>query len=469
MSDEQSKKKPSLAIWALGILAAAAFVILFWRGPWWFDSAHIRDTNLQPADGVVITGFRTGLVALAAGIIAGIGLWYTHQSHRHAERLYEHGQDQFNHARDKDREQAALTREGQVTGRYVEAIKLLASDKVHERLGGIYALERIMTDSDRDHRTIVEVLSAFLRTKLQEETGKDAADGEAAAVAGPSISRESAKTHLRTLEEDVKAALTVLSRRASTQRQAVPTELVGIHLVNCDLVGLSWEGVNLVRANLQGANLKQGNLSNVTLDDANLDRATLTRASLRDASLNGAVITAADLVRADLSGANLRGARLSHAILNNIKAPQARLTGARLEHVSLNGADLSDAELDRSRLDGARLREANLQRTNLQRADLQRANLEKVDFTGARLHQADLEGANLRGARLGEAEGLTEYMLLKARIDRSTVLPPGLAESAPLQDHIADLEARDAEEEEAAIDFALAMERERMGEASDEH
>ena len=81
--------------------------------PRWVDGAHLRTKNLEPADGVVITGFRTSLVALGVGFIAGLGLYYTHRSHQHTEKL-------FQHTRQKDREQAELTREGQVTERDVE-------------------------------------------------------------------------------------------------------------------------------------------------------------------------------------------------------------------------------------------------------------------------------------------------------------------------------------------------------------
>ncbi|WP_228902001.1 hypothetical protein [Streptomyces sp. DH1] len=156
-----------LVLTAVGVAAALAYILLLWRGPWWVDGPHLRKSGLQPADGVVITGFRTTLVALGAGAVAALGLFYTHRTHRHAEKLYEHSQEQFAHAREKDREQVTLTREGQVTERYVEAIKLLGSGNLHERLGGIYSLERIMNDSERDHRTVIEVLSAFVRTPPQ--------------------------------------------------------------------------------------------------------------------------------------------------------------------------------------------------------------------------------------------------------------------------------------------------------------
>ena len=61
-----------------------------------------------------------------------------------------------------------LSREGQVTDRYTKAIEQLGSDKLDVCLGGIYALERIARDSARDHPTVIEVLSAFIREHSHE-------------------------------------------------------------------------------------------------------------------------------------------------------------------------------------------------------------------------------------------------------------------------------------------------------------
>lgn len=201
------------------VLVAAivtAYGWLLWKGPWWFDGGHLRESDLQPADGVVITGFRTALVALGAGAIAGLGLYYTHRSHQHTERLFEH-------TRQKDREQAELTREGQVTERYVEAIKLLSSDNLTQRLGGIYALERIMRDSEKDHQVIVEVLASFVRQHAPIRQHARVPDGEPAA--------EPASRHP---EEHVQAAVTVLGRRPE-RAETMRINLSGIDLHGADL------------------------------------------------------------------------------------------------------------------------------------------------------------------------------------------------------------------------------------------
>ena len=56
-----------------------------------------------------------------------------------------------------------IAQEGQITERFARAIGQLGDTKLEVRLGGIYALERIARDSTRDHWTIMEVLTAYVR------------------------------------------------------------------------------------------------------------------------------------------------------------------------------------------------------------------------------------------------------------------------------------------------------------------
>ncbi|MCZ0999723.1 hypothetical protein O1M63_18925 [Streptomyces mirabilis] len=69
-------------------------------------------------------------------IFTALGLWCTRKKHELDQRQFEHAQQQFattlRETQQRDEQQAELTREGQVTGRYVEAIKLLASEKLYE-------------------------------------------------------------------------------------------------------------------------------------------------------------------------------------------------------------------------------------------------------------------------------------------------------------------------------------------------
>lgn len=57
------------------------------------------------------------------------------------------------------------TEEKQVTERFSKAIEQLGNDNIHVRLGGIYALERIANDSNKDYWQVIEVLTAYIREK----------------------------------------------------------------------------------------------------------------------------------------------------------------------------------------------------------------------------------------------------------------------------------------------------------------
>ncbi|MEU8851921.1 pentapeptide repeat-containing protein [Streptomyces sp. NPDC048564] len=432
--------------WPTAIVGTTLFLVGLVWGPWWLEGQHLRDKNgeLAPSAGVIVTGFRTMLVAIAAGVLTAVGLWYTHRN--------------FEHTRDKDREQTVLTREGQVTGRYVEAIKLLASERLHERLGGIYALERIMKDSDRDHRTIVEVLSAFARTKLQEaeskrQIGKDPAATGRAATSGREVSAE---RHL--LAEDVKAALTVLARRDTTQTENVPAEISDAPLAQHDLVGTKWRSMTLERVNFADSHLKEAHLDYANLDGADLDRATLAKASLRNVSLSGARLEGADLVSANLTNACLKAAHMPRAIMNKAVLSGANLLNANLDGTSLNQAILEGATMKRAKLRGARLRQANLKGANLEFAALSHANMHGAELSGARLKWADLDNTDLRGAKLDKALGLDVSQLLKARVNGTTTLPSDLADNPEVQKHIEEMEEMESDEQEAEVDARMAYE-----------
>lgn len=60
---------------------------------------------------------------------------------------------------------AEAAQDKQITERFTKAVEQLGSDNISIRLGGIYALERIANDSEKDHWTIMEVLTAFVREK----------------------------------------------------------------------------------------------------------------------------------------------------------------------------------------------------------------------------------------------------------------------------------------------------------------
>jgi uncharacterized protein YjbI with pentapeptide repeats len=316
--------------------------------------AHLLPEQRASAVNSARTTLVQGIVGLAA--LAGIFVaWQQLQTDREQSRT----------DREQLREQLTLTRQGQVADRFTRAVDQLGSAKLEQRLGGIYALERIAKESpDGDDRLVVaEVLTAYVRQH-----------------APPDRKPVSAQLlPLKARAPDVQAAMTVLGRRTVVATDP-PIEL---------------NNVDLRMADLHSVRLQQAILIRAQLEDANLDQAQLQGAYLSGAQLQGAILT-----YAQLQGAYLNGARLDDAILSDAKLQGANLSNAQLQGAILDSAQLQEARLNGAQLQGAYLNGAQLQRANLLAADLQNANLEAAELQEANLARAQLQASNLDGAHL---------------------------------------------------------------------
>ncbi|WP_148088185.1 pentapeptide repeat-containing protein [Couchioplanes caeruleus] len=370
----------SPAFWLPLALLAAAGLLVALLGPiaWWATPAkHLQGKDKADARNAT----RQVLLAAVGGLVLATGAGFT-------ARTY------------------FLTRRGQLTDRYTKAITQLASDKLTERLGGIYALEHLMTESEREHPTVVEVLAAFVRDQtigLKRTAPTPDVDG---VVYDPPDGYDWPSP-----TTDVQAALTVLGRRPHRQ-ETRPIDLTGAGLYYADL-----RGARLVKANLYQARLVDAALTHAYLQDATLIRATLTGANLVYARLHGADLHEAVIDQALLLEVDLRHANLSSASVKGARMRRAFLTAANLTDADLTGADLTAAELWNVDLSGANLTDAVLAD-----ADLAGAHLADADLSGA-----DLSGANLSGANLKAALGLTSTQLAHCRTDKRTVLPKDLS------------------------------------------
>src|SRR5262249_42040703 len=187
------------------------------------------------------------------------------------------------------RENLRVAEEGKLTERFSKAVELLGSDKLDIRLGGIYALERIARDSLKDHWTVMEVLTAFVREQSRAEREKLKRETEN--IQKPENSN-SDKSEIIRLREDIQAALTVIDRRKWIEEER-PHQRINLN------------NSFLKRANLSGANLRGAVLSRTNLTEASLVSTDLTEASLGDVKLNNAYLKGTKLIKADLTGADL--------------------------------------------------------------------------------------------------------------------------------------------------------------------
>jgi uncharacterized protein YjbI with pentapeptide repeats len=396
---------------ATGVVGAAvgvgALVVLLGPLAWQMGGRTLAE--LAPNDRIdVVNTDRQILLATAAGGAALVGLGFT------ARTFY-------------------LSRRGQLTDRYTKAITQLASDKLTERLGGIYALEHLMAESARDHSTVVEVLAAFIRENAPpiDNGFVDPRSIESVEEFAKIPAKKPPPPNPAT---DVQAALTVLARRPTDRTESNAVDLSNANLQRARLPEASLDRAYMHRSQLQYAFLGRAKLRHAKLSEAQLQYAYLPgvqmeSAQLRDAQLQyaylgGAQLQEADLSRAQLQHASLHEAQLRQARLCDAQLQQARLGEAQMRYANLCGAQLQDAYMHEAQLQFANLREAQMEGAQLRDAQLQYA-----DLRGAQLRYADLSGAQLQGADLRGAQGMSIAQLRMAKVDVFTKLDKHLVDA----------------------------------------
>ncbi|MBO0879419.1 MAG: hypothetical protein J2P17_03405, partial [Mycobacterium sp.] len=188
---------------AIVIFACSATVaILIWQGPFWFDGNLIANIADPEKKAQAVSSSRSTLLQITV-VFGGLAtIVFT-------ARTY------------------LLTKSGQVADRYTKAATQLVSDNSAERIGAIYALARLMKDSPRDHRAVIDLLAGFVRES--RPGGQDIVDDR---DLEEDDDYESGLHWIGTpLPIDVQTALTALNKRPKRYEspwiQLGPTDLPG--------------------------------------------------------------------------------------------------------------------------------------------------------------------------------------------------------------------------------------------------
>jgi uncharacterized protein YjbI with pentapeptide repeats len=247
---------------------------------------------------------RTTLVQALGGLFFFSTAYFTWRNLQIAEENLKVTEKNFN-------QNIKVAEDKQITESFAKAVELLGSEIIHVRIGGIYALERIAKDSNKDFWQIIEILTAYIREKSPYDPYK--------------------KIIYLDILQDVKIAVTVIIRM--TKDFPFDDEYC------LDLSRTNLSRLILRDANLEYAKFEEANLSFANLQNARLNNAKLQRANLQNACLKKAILIKANLdselnynepeeyqLKTDLLESNLEGANLE---------------GANLESVNLSGANLS--------------------------------------------------------------------------------------------------------------------------------
>jgi uncharacterized protein YjbI with pentapeptide repeats len=355
------------------VYALVSFVVLvllpfLWYVPIWmvgfFDGLTVEQQAKLEDD------YRKTIAQIVGGIVLVVGVYFTWRNSRASEVKND------------------IDRERQITERFTKAIEQLASDSLGVRLGGIYALERIAHESERDHWPIMETLTAYVREK-SPAPDPDEVDEVAPGRPQP--------------PGDIAAILAVIGRRVQAHDRG-----------RIDLRNTS---INIRFPEIADISLEKGRLQNSFLVGARFFRVAIGEADFESAYMD------------DIRFSLVSGKSVSFGF--------AKLHGARFMNCGLPGAGFYSVRgvrtgFDSCMLDGAKftfdveLPQARFLKCSLKGADFQDAVLHKARFTESDLEGARLHGTRLEGADLSTARNLTVEQLAQARIDETTLLPPGL-------------------------------------------
>jgi len=203
-----------------------------------------------------------------------------------------------------------LTEQGLATDRFAKAVDQLGSSAMEVRIGGIYALERIMTDSvryygGRDQSAVTAVLATYVREHSHDSWLERPLPFAPTAPDNKNMQRSRPRNEPP--RPDVIAAMKVIGNRNSAHDQYY-VDLTGVNLSLAVLNNLDFSDIDFYFGDLSGADFNGTRFVN-----ARLVGTLLTKSSLDGANFEGAEFTHADCKDTDFSRARLSHHALSHA------------------------------------------------------------------------------------------------------------------------------------------------------------
>jgi hypothetical protein len=270
---------------------------------------------------------KKDIIQLIAQILGGatllITLFSTWQGVRENQAKLEESKKASDNAMEMARLTLAETRARQIAEQYSRATDQLGSSDRRTRIGAIYALGQIASNSDEFYWPIVQLLTSYVTENSPWKVG----------AARPADQFPS----------DVQAALNVLASRKKRWQagEDAPLELRGTDLRGLILknkdgapeTGAHFEGAKFDRAHFEGGttNLRGVHFEHAVLWQANLGGAYLSGAYLEDAGLEDADVGGADFSLAHgltrdqiMSAKNFECAKLDRKLQDEVEQTLGR-------------------------------------------------------------------------------------------------------------------------------------------------
>jgi len=330
-----------------GLVISIILFFSLWLYPWtqvitqdWnriqnSNSATVNEKDKFNASLEIIKAIVGG-VGTVATVAGGFVLYFNF-------RVANHNAEIANRNAEIANRNAEIAESRLITERFSKAVEQLGSDKLEVCLGGIYSLEKIATDSANYYRTIIEVLTAFIREMSLVDESRNSA--------------RNSSTH----RSAIQTTLTVIGRRNLSQDP--PDKLLDLRYAK-----LSQFNIN-------------GNFSRVDFRSSELNSADLKGSNFSNSDFSNSSLLKADLRGSDFSNSNFRDANLKYVDLTQAILKNATLTDANLNFTIIIDGDLAGAKLNKTFLYTADLRNSDLQDVDLSYAHIREAIFVNVDLT----------------------------------------------------------------------------------------
>ena len=305
--------------YVLLLLVIIAVIVLIWNIPHWLVSPSENLTSQELS--IFLFETRRFVILTITAVAALFGLYLIYRRMIAIEKNIQ------------------ITNEVRIADRFSHAVEQLGTYKLEIQLGGIFTLEKLALESEKDHWIIMEILTAYVRENSPfngDALNSDDQQNHNIANGGDAFKQNRLATNIQTI-------LSVIGRRKWLNEEVEQNHFLNLRktnlkyadLRNAWLIGANFRGTNLERANLMGANLAGAFLAESNLKNANLLNANLEEADLRKANFEGVKLTGVNFQGANFTGVNIKGADLSESLLKEVNFNNVRLNKIKYDEETL--------------------------------------------------------------------------------------------------------------------------------------
>lgn len=331
-----------------------------------------------------------------------------------------------------------VSEEKQITERFSKAVEMLSSEhSVHLRLGGIYALERIAKDSERDQQQVMKILAAFVRGQssisderdnghpyiykslddlMEEQQEQDQAYYDSRDDPDDcEMFRFVDHAYARSPSIDIQAAVSVIGHRRETSEESKEDEIDISQAILKDIVfsgnydRVNFYGTHFIspifrddasfyRADFSETFIENLNADNVSMKKANFKKSVIVTARLSNVKLNDACFSEVQfsggtvICQCDFSKASMKSLKIGQLVSTEPRNKNSKAMHALSEEQStfneviFDGVKMMNSKLDDAVFDTCSFTEANLAGSTIR---------------GVAFKQSDLSGACFKNVSFG--------------------------------------------------------------------